>query len=110
MDPKLLQSMGIDLKALGMDPKSVTPTSSQAATSAASGAAMMDMKMLQMAGIDPKMLAGMDPKVLATYGIDPKMVAQLDPKSSSSKPSSSSQQPPIDPKLLAAAGIDPKML
>merc|ERR1712128_1209 len=113
-DPKLLQSMGIDLKALGMDPKT-SSASSQPSSSQSQGAGPMDPKFLAMAGIDSKMLAGMDPKVLASYGIDAKMLAQMDPKSygqqqSNSSSSSSKLVAGMDPKMLAAAGIDPKML
>merc|ERR1712158_225705 len=55
----------------------------------------MDPKLLAMAGLDMKMLAGMDPKAFP-------------PPSSSSK--SADLVAGMDPKMLAAAGIDPNMI
>ena len=65
MDPKLLQTVGIDPKMF--DPKAL---------------AGMDAKMLASMGMDPKMfdsksagaagMAGMDAKLLASMGLDPK--------------------------------------
>jgi len=62
MDPKILQSMGIDPKMMSgmMDPKMM---------------AGLDPKMLASMGMDPKMLASMDPKMLASMGMDPKMLS-----------------------------------
>merc|ERR1719195_2414249 len=81
----------------------------------------MDPKLLQAAGIDPKMLGleakapavptsasadpkslfGMDAKALQAAGIDPKLLQGLDPKALAS----------LDPKMMAGlAGIDPKLL
>ena len=88
MDPKLLQSMGLDPKMMaGLDPKSM---------------AGLDPKMLMSMGIDPKMLEGMDPKMLASLGMP-----GMDPKSMAA--ASAQAAAAFDPKLLASAGLDPKM-
>ena len=82
----------------------------------------MDPKLLQAAGIDPKILGldaktpaaaqasasadlkplfGMDAKALQAAGIDPKLLQGLDPKALAS----------LDPKMMAGlAGMDPKLL
>jgi len=97
MDPKMLASMGIDPKMLagmpGMDPKMMAgmpampgmdPKMMAAAgmpgmdpkMMAAAGMPGMDMKnMMNMMGMDMKMLAGMDPKMLASLGLDPKVLS-----------------------------------
>merc|ERR1719342_696939 len=62
MDPKMMAAAGMP----GMDPKMM----------AAAGMPGMDMKnMMNMMGMDMKMLAGMDPKMLASLGLDPKVLS-----------------------------------
>merc|ERR1712088_1103764 len=56
----------------------------------------------------------MDPKLLAMAGLDMKMLAGMDPKAFPPPPSSSAKSADLvagmDPKMLAAAGIDPNMI
>merc|ERR1719282_1747767 len=76
----------------------------------------MDPKLLQQAGIDPKMLAMMDPRMMG--GMDLKALSQIDPKllqaagidpSMLSKMLDPKALAGMDPKVLASMGIDPKM-
>merc|ERR1739838_840266 len=95
MDPKILQSMGIDPKIMSgmMDPKML---------------AGLDPKMLASLGMDPKVLASMDPKMLASMGLDPKMMSDpnLMAMYAMGLPSSmSSMMPPMSMPSSMANGI-----
>jgi hypothetical protein len=126
MDAKTLQSMGIDPKMLGLDPKNMPPTSTATSTSGYSGLDQktlqsmgLDAKSLQALGIDPKLLGmdskslqamGMDPKMLQSMGIDPKMLQGMGVDPLAGLDAKTLQSLGLDPKVLQQAGVDSKSL
>merc|ERR1712106_542340 len=93
MDPKTLQSMGIDPKKLNAlaQPATSKPGDSKSKPGSAAAAAAnstLDPMLLAAFGMDPKN-PKLDPITAAALGLDPK-------------------NPKFDPMVLASLGLDPK--